>query len=113
MDVSLLVITAGGLSTLLLEGVKVIVRRFIVKDATFDFPAKFYGVAIPVLNVLVVPLLAILGVEGSALPADWVSFARTVIFVLIASLITLVGYNTGVQPLKQYARSLKGDEVGG
>ncbi len=113
MDVSLLVITAGGLSTLLLEGVKVIVRRFIVKDATFDFPAKFYGVAIPVLNVLVVPLLAILGVEGSTFPTDWVSFIRTAVFVLIASLITLVGYNTGVQPLKQYARSLKGDEVGG
>ena len=113
MDASLLVITAGGLSTLLLEGVKLVLRQWILKDATFDFPAKFYGVAIPVLNVLVLPLLAILGVEGSAMPTDWLSFARTAVFVLIASLITLVGYSTGVQPLKAYARGLKGEEIGG
>lgn len=113
MDASLLVITAGGLSTLLLEGVKLILRQFILRDATFDFSEKFYLVAIPVLNVLVIPLLAILGAEGAVMPTDWLSFGRTAVFVLIASLITLVGYNTGVQPLKQYARDLKNDEVGG
>lgn len=113
MDVSLLIITAGGLSTLLLEGVKIILRQFILNDATFDFPAKFYLVAIPVLNVLVIPLLALLQVEGSVMPADWLGFARTVVLVLIASLITLVGYSTGVQPLKQYAQGLRNDEIGG
>ena len=113
MDASLLVITAGGLSTLLLEGVKLVLRQWILKDATFDFPAKFYVVAIPVLNVLAIPVLALLGVEGSVLPTDWLGFARTVVLVLIASLITLVGYSTGVQPLKAYASGLKGEEIGG
>lgn len=113
MDVLTGVVTAGGVTTLILEGVKVLLRRVILKDATFDFPASFYVVAIPVLNVLVVPLLALLAVEGFALPADWLEFSRGVVQVAIASLITLVGYNAGVAPLKEYARSLKGEEIGG
>ena len=113
MDTGLLLLTAGGLTTLLLEGVKWILRSWILKDPAFDFPAKFYGVAIPVLNVLVVPLLAILEVEGYTLPTDWIGWARGALLVLISSLITLVAYNDGLQPLKVYAQSLKNNEVGG
>ena len=113
MDVLTTVITAGGVSTLILEGVKILLRKVILKQPTFDFPAKFYVVAIPVLNVLVVPLLALLAVKGFALPADWSAFGLGVVQVLIASLITLVSYNAGLQPLKEYARSLKGEEIGG
>ena len=113
MDVLTGVITAGGVTALLLEGVKILLRKVILKQPTFDFPAKFYVVAIPVLNVLVVPLLAILAVEGFALPADWLEFGRGAVQVLIASLITLVSYNAGLQPLKAYARGLKGEEIGG
>ncbi len=113
MDVLTAVITAGGVTALILEGVKILLRRVILKQPTFDFPAKFYVVAIPVLNVLVVPLLALLAVDGFVFPADWLEFGRGTVQVLIASLITLVSYNAGLQPLKQYARGLKGDQIGG
>ena len=113
MDMSLLLITAGGLSTLLLEGVKWVLRTWILKNPSFDFSEKFYLVAIPVLNVLVLPLLALLEVEGAVMPTDWLSFGKSALLVLISSLVTLVGYNTGIKPLKTYAAGLKNDEVGG
>jgi hypothetical protein len=95
-------ITAGGVSMLLLEGFKWIWRKFVVKDFTYDFPPNFYIVAVPVLNVLIVPLLALLAVEGYTMPADWLGWLREGLLVLIASLISLGGYKIGVQPLKQY-----------
>jgi hypothetical protein len=113
MDALTAVISAGGVSTLILEGAKWVLRNWILKDSTFDFPTGFYVIAIPVLNVLVVPLLALLAVDGFALPADWLEWGRTIVQVAIASLITLVGYNAGVAPLKSYARGLKGEEIGG
>jgi hypothetical protein len=109
----LTLVTAGGVSILLLEGAKWVLRNWILKNPTFDFPAKFYVVALPVLNVLVVPLLALVGFEGFALPTDWLGWGRGILQVLIASLISLVGYNSGLQPLKDYARGLKNEEVGG
>jgi drug/metabolite transporter (DMT)-like permease len=113
MDALTQVITAGGVSTLILEGAKWVIRKWILKEPDFDFPTGFYVVAIPVLNVLVVPLLALLAVEGFTLPADWLEWVRTVVQILIASLITLVGYNAGIQPLKEYSRGLRNGEVGG
>jgi len=113
MDSLTTMITAGGVSTLILEGAKWVLRKWILKNPEYDFPTGFYVVAIPVLNVLVVPLLALLAVEGFVLPADWIEWVRMVVQVLIASLITLIGYNGGLQPLKEYARGLKNDEIGG
>jgi len=110
---SLTLVTAGGVSILLLEGAKWVLRNWILKNPEFDFPAKFYVVALPVLNILVVPLLALLGFEGFALPADWLGWGRSILQVFLASLISLVGYNAGLQPLKDYARGLKNEEVGG
>ncbi len=96
-------IAAGAVSTLLLEAIKWIVRQ-VMGNPSFDFPAKFYVVAIPVLNVLVVPGLAMLGFEGYKMPTDWQGWALEAVRVAIASLVTLVGYSAGLKPLKSYAK---------
>jgi len=97
-------IAAGAVSTLLLELIKWIVRQF-TGQPTFDFPAKFYVVAIPVMNVAVVPLLALMGFEGYSMPTDWQGWALQIVRVAISSLVTLVSYTAGLKPLKEYARS--------
>lgn len=96
------IITAGGLSSLILEGIKIFLRIIIFKNPSFDFPAKFYVVALPVLNVLVIPLLAMLEVDGFTMPSDWTMFAKELVRVLVASLISIVTYTTAISPMKDY-----------
>lgn len=93
------VITAGGLSSLVLEGIKYLFR---MSKPDFDFPVKFYLVALPVLNVLLIPLLALLAVEGYTLPADWVEFGKEALRVLLASLISVLTYEGVVSPVKDH-----------
>lgn len=101
------IVTGGGLTVLLLEAIKFIWRKFVAKDDTFDFPPAYYVVAIPVGNVAMIPVLALIGVPGAAMPSDWAGFAQSVAQVAIASLVTLVGYNAGVKPLKEYNKAYK------
>lgn len=101
------IITAGGLSALLLEGIKLFLRSVVFKNPDFDFPAKFYLVALPVLNVLVIPLLALLAVEGFTMPTDWLEFAREAVRILVASLISIGAYTTAISPLKEHAERNK------
>lgn len=91
----------GGLAMLLLEMVKWLIR-FVVKKPEFDFTSAFYFVAIPVLNVLVVPLLALLQVGSVTMPTDWISWGRSAVLVLVSSLISLLFYNGGYKRLKEY-----------
>jgi len=100
-------LTAGGLSSLILQGIKLLWRKFIVKDLGYDFPQSFYVVALPVLNVLVVPVMALLLVEGYVMPSDWLSFGRTVAMVLLSSLASLATYTVSVNPLKTYGVKLR------
>ena len=99
------VITAGGLSMLLLEGVKYLIRLF--KGQEFSFPAKFYLVALPVLNVLVIPALAWLGMGGFVMPTDWMLWAKDALIVLLASLVSVGGYENTLAPFKAYREELK------
>lgn len=95
------VITAGGLSALIIEGIKYLIR-LIIKDSSYNFPTKFYLIAIPVLNVLVTPLMALLLIPGYTMPLDWVSFVRSAALALIGSLISVISYEAGIKPLKNY-----------
>jgi hypothetical protein len=79
----------------------------LAKNPEFDFAPSFYLVAIPVMNLLVVPFLAILGVEGFGMPTDWIQFLRNVVIVLLGSLISVGTYTVAIQPLKDYARTQK------
>lgn len=105
------ILSAGGLATLLLEGVKWLLREYVFKDQAYDFPTWFYTVSIPVLTILVQPLLALLGLSGYTMPTDWMEFSKLVVVTLLSSLVALVGYNKGIKPLKEYAVA-RNKEVG-
>jgi hypothetical protein len=95
-------VTAGGMSALILEVVKYIIRTFILKNSEYDFPQKFYLIAIPTLNVAVIPLLALLEISGFTMPTDWMDYGRTIIQVLISSLVSIVAYKYSIKTIKNY-----------
>lgn len=97
------IVTVGAVSTLVLEVIKFIIRRAYA-NPEYDFPQKFYLVAIPVLNVVVVPGLALLGFQGYTMPTNWEEWGMEIVRVLVSSLITLVGYSAGLKPLKAMAK---------
>jgi len=107
MNIDVGFITAGGLSSLILQGLKLFWRKFIVKDLFYDFSQNFYLVAIPVLNILVIPVLALLGMEGFEIPVDWLGWGRNILLVFLSSLISLGTYTIGIKPLKTYGYELK------
>jgi len=97
------------LAMLTLELGKLIVRRLILKNPTYDFPSWVYLVFPPVLNALWVVPLAYLGFQGFAIPADWADWGRNVLFVLITSLGTLAEYSLTLKPMKAYGTQRKID----
>lgn len=101
----------GGLAMLLLEGVKWVLRLWVFHNPTYDFPPNFYKVSIPVLNVLVIPVLALLGVSGIVMPTDWVDWVRTALYVGIASLVQVLFYS-GYKELKEYSQQYKQSKEG-
>lgn len=101
MEILTITITAGGLTTLILEGAKWAYRK-ITKQPEYSFPAYFYTVAIPAMNLAVIPVLAWMGVEGFTMPTDWMGFVNTIMLTVVASLISLSGYTVGLKPLQSY-----------
>jgi hypothetical protein len=101
MNIAMVTITAGGLTTLIIEGIKYIYRK-VVKKPDYDFPGYFYIIAIPAMNLAVIPLLALMGVEGFIMPTNWVLFGNTILLTVVASLISLSGYTVGLKPLQSY-----------
>lgn len=99
-----LTVTAGAFSSLILEGIKALIRK-IKKNPAFDFPKSFYLVTLPILNVLVVPLLAFIGFAGFVMPTDWVSWVRLIVQVAVSSLISTFAYNDAIKPMKEYIAS--------
>jgi hypothetical protein len=87
---------------LVLEGIKLLVRYFAGKQV--DFPPVVYALGVPVLNILVVPPLALLGFEGYSMPTDWQGWAMAAVRVLVSSLISWAGYKQGLKPLKDYGK---------
>lgn len=96
----------GGLAMLILEGVKLL-YKWIAKKPGFDFPPVFYGVAVPTLNILVIPVLAFLGVQGVSMPVDWLGWARGALLVATGSLVSLLFYSGGLKKLKDYRETYR------
>jgi hypothetical protein len=104
-----LTIGVGGLTVLLVEFIKWVVRK-IKKDENYSLPALFYTLAVPVSNALMpFVLVYVLGmtVTDPILSMSFVSILQYVLRVLISSLLTFLGYNNGLKPLNDYAKSLK------
>ena len=99
-------ISAGSLSTLLLEGIKRLIRKF-KHDEMYDFPPEFYVFMLPVLNVLMIPVLALLLVPGYTMPTVWIDYIRLLVLTVLASLVSVVGYENGVKPTILYYQRYK------
>jgi hypothetical protein len=102
------ILTAGGVAMLILEGIKLIIRK-IKKQPDYDFPTVFYTISIPVLNALTPFVLFWLGVsvESPVLSMGWLDLVKYIGIILLGSLVSLISYNTGVRPMKEYAEERK------
>ena len=106
MNIELQFITAAGLAVLLLEGIKWLVRKVILKNPEFDFSQRFYLIMTPVMTFLAGPALALLAVGKYTFPTDLLSWGQQLVVVILNSLFTTLIYNTSLKPLKDYAKSL-------
>lgn len=98
------IVTAGGFSSALLEGIKFLWRKFVVKNMLYDFPKWFYLVSLPVLNFAVVPLLALIGFAGFSWPTDWVIWLQNLVQILVGSVISVVTYQAAIKPVETYRK---------
>jgi hypothetical protein len=114
-NVDLLIVTVGSASMLVLELVKLIIKKLGGKP-DFGFSTSFYLISLPILNALVPFPLQWLGFHISAptLSMGWLDLVKYLVSILIASAISLLVYNNGVKPLKEYAKLQTGlKEAGG
>jgi ABC-type transport system involved in cytochrome bd biosynthesis fused ATPase/permease subunit len=102
MDVSLL--SAGALSSLILEAIKYIVRNWVMKDLTYDFPPIFYKVSIPFLNALMPFALVFLGLQVTdpILTMTWQGVLKYLVLVVLNSLVSYVTNTVVIRPMKDY-----------
>ena len=95
-------LTIGALSALILEGLKWVVRKFVVKDMEYDFPAWIYAALLAALNVLLIPVMAFLGQGEYQMPTNWIQWVLDVLLAVLGSLGT---YTLALRPLKTYRKT--------
>ena len=98
MDVVTGILTGAGIAALALEGIKQLLRLVPSIGKDFDFPTKFYLIMLPILEVVVQPLLVWLEVSDGVLALD----LKSVVLVTIQSLVSVIVYNQGIKPMKEY-----------
>jgi len=97
-----LMLSAGLLTTLTLEVIKVIVRNWILSNSEFDFPEYFYELMLPFLTAV---WSIVLGLVGWAAPVvfEWQALLQWAL--TIAASLAL--YYMTVKPYKEYSKSQK------
>jgi len=97
-----LALSAGLLTTLTLEVIKVVFRKWILKVDEFDFPEYFYTLMLPFLTAV---WSIVLGLAGWAEPVvfEWQSLLQWAL--TIAASLAL--YYMTLKPYKEYSKSLK------
>lgn len=93
-------LSAPLLTTLLIEVIKWVLRKFILKNPGFDFAPIFYQYTIPLFNAVFGIGLGAIGLAPEV-TFEW----KTLLSWAISVVITLVLYNFGIKPLKEYTRS--------
>lgn len=110
MNAGEMVITAGMLSALLLQVVKVVLRRWILKDPSYDFPVTFYGIMVPVLNA-VMPFVMSYGLgmtmTDPILTMTWLGVVRYIVIVALGAAISVFTNSGVIKPIKNYAEQLE------
>lgn len=97
------VVSTATLSVLALQLLKYLIRYW-KGSSTLDFSREFYLVAIPVLNVLMIPVAAMMGIDTVSMPTDWYAFSRLVMTTLVASLGSVMAYTQAYKPLNEYRK---------
>jgi len=102
------IITAGGLAMLILEGIKLIIRK-IKKQPDFDFPVIFYTISLPVLNALTPFVLFWLGisVDSTVLGMEWLDLLKYIVVIMLGSLVSVGTYTVSLKPMKVYNERLE------
>ena len=103
-----LVIEQGAFASLLLEGLKWLIKKvawLAFKMPDVDLSEGFYMVALAVINALVPLLMVFMGYEiaDPILGMTWVEVLKYLGRVIVASLVSLSVYGVGIKPLKDYA----------
>jgi hypothetical protein len=106
MDVILL--SPGPLSALLMEGIKYVLRNWILKDPNYDFPVKFYMLMIPLLNALMPFALVALGmpVTDPILTMTWQGVIKYLLLILLNTLVSLFTNTNAINPVTDYRKRL-------
>lgn len=88
-----LILSAATLTTLTIEGLKWLVRRFIVQDPGYTFPTVYYDCGLPFFTAV---FSIALGAVGWADPVvfEWASLLQWALSIVA----TLMLYHMGVQP---------------
>ena len=95
-----LVLTAGLLTTLTLEVLKWVIRRFVLKEPEYDFPTIYYELGLPLITALWGIGLAYVG-WGEPIAYDWMSLLQWALAVFAS----LVLYHLGIKPMKAYRKA--------
>ena len=92
-----LVIGAGTLALFVLELVKWVLRKFVLKDPAFEFAPIFYELLVPFLTAGAGWLLGFIG-WAAPIALD----PKVLLQWAVAILIELAAYHMGVKPFKEY-----------
>ena len=92
-------LSAPLLTTLLIEVIKWAVRK-IMKNPTLDFAPIFYNLTIPFFTLC---WSIVLGLAGWSEPVafEWQMLLKWALGIVV----TLVLYNAGIKPLKEYGKA--------
>jgi uncharacterized membrane protein (UPF0182 family) len=98
-------LSAGALSSLVLEGIKYILRKWVYKDPTYDFDPKFYRFALPLLNAVMPFVLVALGLQVTdpILTMTWQGIVRYLVLIALSSLVSILTNEVAIKPVKDYA----------
>lgn len=95
------------LASLLLDGFKYIVRRWVVQDMNFEFDLKLYGILLPLAQLLAAPILVAVGFLD--MMPEYIDFSNgtaimaTIGTVLVQAFASVFYYGTVINPVKKEA----------
>jgi hypothetical protein len=97
-----ILLSAPLLAMFTMEILKFVVRKWVVKDPTHDFPPLFYNTLIPFFTGLWGYILAYVG-WGEPVSFDLVTLLQWA----LASVITVIMYQFSLSPMKTYAKDYR------
>jgi hypothetical protein len=97
------IVTTAGVVILIIEGIKWLVRKI---NPSQEFMPIFYVVITPILNAVVPYALLWLGLSVDVpIVGSVLDLVKYIVLAVLGALLSFIGYNTGVKPIKEFAKS--------